>query len=139
MTTNSPREAITTYLNANRAHSPESLREKLLEAGHDQALVDQVIAERRLASTSDSGRRSALERAVAAELATGGRLESQTSFNAVILHGGKINHVLHAILSLLTLGFWLIIWLLIVLTSKPSRVLLTVNEAGEIEKTVTSA
>ena len=45
----SPREAITTYLSANRAHSPESLREKLLEAGHDQALVDQVIAERRAA------------------------------------------------------------------------------------------
>ena len=45
----SPREAITTYLSANRAHSPGSLREKLLEARHDQALVDQVTAERRAA------------------------------------------------------------------------------------------
>jgi hypothetical protein len=62
-------------------------------------------------TVSDSQRRSALQAAVATELGQGARLESQTDYTAVLLYGGKVNHVLHAILSLLTAGIWLFVWL----------------------------
>lgn len=84
-------------------------------------------------------RRSALERAVATELAQGARLESQTGYKAVLLYGGKVNHVLHAILSLLTAGIWLIVWLVLVLSNKPRRVVLSIDESGGIQRTVTSS
>ena len=48
------------------------------------------------------------------------------------------NHVLHAILSLLTAGFWLIVWLLMVATNKRQRIVLSVNERGEVERTITT-
>jgi len=56
----------------------------------------------------DCRRSSALDRAVANELASGAELESQAGMNAVLLKGKKVNHVLHAILSLITAGIWLI-------------------------------
>lgn len=89
-------------------------------------------------TVTDADRRSALERAVTVELTRGGRLESQTSYNAVVLHGNKVNHILHLILSLLTAGLWLFVWLVLVLTNKQQRVVLSVDEAGGVLRTVTS-
>ena len=82
--------------------------------------------------------RAALDRAVANELASGAELESQAGTNAVLLKGKKVNHVLHAILSLLTAGFWLIVWLLLVATNKRKRIVLWVNERGEVERSITT-
>ena len=82
--------------------------------------------------------RAALDRAVANELASGAELESQAGTNAVLLKGKKVNHVLHAILSLLTAGFWLIVWLLLVATNKRKRIVLWVNERGEVERNITT-
>ena len=81
---------------------------------------------------------AALDRAVANELASGAELESQAGTNAVLLKGKKVNHVLHAILSLITAGFWLIVWLLLVLTNKRKRIVLSVNERGEVERSITT-
>jgi hypothetical protein len=89
-------------------------------------------------TVTDADRRSALERAVTVELTRGGRLESQTNYNAVVLHGNKVNHILHLILSLLTAGLWLFVWLVLVLTNKQQRVVLSVDEAGGVLRTVTS-
>lgn len=81
---------------------------------------------------------AALDRAVANELASGAELESQAGTNAVLLKGKKVNHVLHAILSLITAGFWLIVWLLLVLTNRRKRIVLSVNERGEVERNITT-
>ncbi len=86
---------------------------------------------------TDTERRTALDARVARELSDGGTLESQSGFTAVVVKGRRVNHVLHAILSLLTAGIWLIVWLLLVLTNKRQRVVLLVNEDGGIETTVT--
>lgn len=80
--------------------------------------------------------RTTLDRAVAKELASGAELESQAGTNAVLLKGKKVNHVLHAILSLITAGFWLIVWLILVVTNKRQRIILSVNERGEVERQV---
>ncbi len=84
-----------------------------------------------------AGSRASLDRAVANELAAGADLETQTSTHAVLTRGKKVNHVLHAILSVLTAGVWLIVWAILVAGNKRQRVTLFVNEHGEIERNVT--
>jgi len=83
--------------------------------------------------------RATLDRAVAAELAAGAELQSQAGTNAVLLKGKKVNHILHAILSLLTAGLWLIVWLILVMTNKTQRIVLSMNEQGQLERSVTTA
>ncbi len=83
--------------------------------------------------------RATLDRAVAAELAAGAELQSQAGTNAVLLKGKKVNHILHAILSLLTAGLWLIVWLILVVTNKTQRIVLSMNEHGQLERSVTTA
>lgn len=42
---------------------------------------------------TDAERRSALDSRVARELASGGTLESQSGYTAVIMKGKKVNHI----------------------------------------------
>lgn len=86
---------------------------------------------------TDAERRSALDSRVARELASGGTLESQSGYTAVIVKGKKVNHILHLILSVITAGFWLIIWAILVFTNKRQRMVLHVNDAAVVETTVT--
>jgi hypothetical protein len=62
----------------------------------------------------------------------GARVESQSDFQAVLLTGQVVNHVLHAILTLFTCGIWGIVWLLIVLTGGVKRHLLQVDDYGNV-------
>lgn len=80
----------------------------------------------------------ALNQAIAAELGQGGELESSTGQTAVILRGKKVNHVLHAILSLLTAGLWLIVWVVLVATNKRQRIILSADASGTVSRVVTS-
>lgn len=82
---------------------------------------------------------TALNQAVQNEILSGAELESQTSTMAVLIKGKKVNHVLHLVLSLITAGLWLIVWLLLILTNKRQRVVLTLTESGGVERTVTTA
>lgn len=80
---------------------------------------------------SPDRRKEAMGRAVAAQLAQGGRrVESQTDYNAVLVSGKPVNHILHIILSVLTLGAWLIVWGILVVTGGEKREMVTVDEYG---------
>lgn len=46
-------------------------------------------------------------------LRKGWRLESRTDNVVVFVKGHRTNHLLHLILSIITLGIWLPIWLLV--------------------------
>ena len=83
--------------------------------------------------------RAALDRAVANELAGGAELVSQTSTNAVLTKGKKVNHILHLLLSVITAGIWLIVWAILVATNKPQRIVLSVTDQGVVERTMTTA
>ena len=85
---------------------------------------------------SEAERREILNREVTAALQAGGRIESQSDFNAVILTGGRVNHVLHLILSVLTVGFWLIVWAILVLTNRPQRTVISVDADGAVHKNI---
>lgn len=82
---------------------------------------------------SEEERKSLLREFVVSKVATGSRVELQDDFSAVLVYGTKPNHVLHFILSILTAGFWLIIWLFIALGSKERRTLYKINEYGTIK------
>jgi len=56
-------------------------------------------------------REERLERAIQRELREGARLESREATSAVLVRGRHVNHALHFGLSLVTLGWWLVVWL----------------------------
>jgi hypothetical protein len=73
-------------------------------------------------------RKAALAQAVAEQIAQGYRVESQSDFQAVVVKGKRPNHLLHLILSLITLGVWLIVWITLSLTMHVHRRIVEVNE-----------
>ncbi len=83
---------------------------------------------------SPDQRKAALARAVQAEVAAGGTVESQADYSAVIRWHKNVNHVLHLLLTLLTLGFWAFVWIGIVIYAVTQRkaVALEVDEYGHL-------
>ena len=61
---------------------------------------------------SDAARAAILDRAVMQRVGQGGRVESRTQFQAVIVYGRPVNQVVHAILTIFTCFLWAIIWLI---------------------------
>jgi len=77
-------------------------------------------------------RRELLSRQVQTEVAQGGRIESRGDYDATVVSGHRVNHVLHLILSIVTLGFWVIVWIIISLTGGEKRTLISVDEFGAV-------
>jgi len=81
---------------------------------------------------TDQERISILRNYIVKQVARGGKVEIQENFSAVLVWGKKPNHILHLILSLITVGFWLIVWLLLSMSMRVSRTLYTIDEYGFI-------
>ena len=75
-------------------------------------------------------RRELLARQVTSLITQGRRVESQSDFQAVLLQGHRVNHVLHLILTLLSFGFWGIVWLALVFLGGEKREIAQVDEWG---------
>lgn len=81
---------------------------------------------------SPEERRALLAQRVAREVASGARVEAQTDIMAVIVRGHRTNHVLHFLVSLFTIGFWLPVWFLLTIFGGEKRSVLTVDDYGNI-------
>lgn len=79
-------------------------------------------------------RKAALARAVQHEVASGGRVESQTDYNAIIRYGKKTNHVLHLILTIVTFTAWALVWIGVAIYNITQRetISLEVDDYGNI-------
>jgi hypothetical protein len=77
-------------------------------------------------------RQAILSRAVQDAVARGGRIQYADQFSAVVIYGKPVNHVLHLLITILLLGLWLIVWILIALTGGEKRELIAVDEWGRI-------
>lgn len=44
-------------------------------------------------------------------IAEGWRVESRTEGTAVLIKGKPVNHILHVILSVITFGAWILVWI----------------------------
>ena len=80
----------------------------------------------------EAERRRALAQAVVRAVAEGWRVESQTNEMAVLVRGRRPNHILHVILSVITLGVWLLIWALVGLLGGEKRRTITIDEYGNV-------
>ena len=79
----------------------------------------------------DAERSALLDRAVAEAVARGGRIESRTAFQAVIVNGKQVNNVLHVLLFLFTCGLWLFVWLFLLVSGGEKRQVLTIDPYGD--------
>jgi hypothetical protein len=66
-----------------------------------------------LRERSDAERIQILKNFVVKQVAKGARVELQDDFTAVLVWGKRPNHILHLLLSLISFGIWIIIWIFI--------------------------
>ena len=79
-----------------------------------------------------------LARQIATSIARGRRVESQGDFQAVLLRGRRVNHLLHLILTLLTfwlIGGWIWVWIALVIFGGEKREIASVDEYGNVTLT----
>jgi hypothetical protein len=77
-------------------------------------------------------RKRALSQRVRSMVTAGGRIESQSDFEAVIATGKDVNHTLHAILTVATCLLWGLPWAVVAATGGVKRQLVTVDEFGDV-------
>lgn len=73
-----------------------------------------------------------LDGAIAKAVVVGWRVESHTEAQAVLVSGQRPNHLLHLVLTLCTCGFWGFVWIVVALTIRESRLVYTVDPAGQV-------
>jgi hypothetical protein len=79
---------------------------------------------------SDAERRVVLLGALDGELADGTRIESQDDFHAVLVRGRRPRHLMHFVISLLTIGIWCPVWILITVVGGEKRTTIEVDRFG---------
>ena len=79
-------------------------------------------------------RRQIFASTIQTQVSTGGRIESQEAFQAVVVLRPRPNRRRHLIITLLTGGFWLVMWLVREFTLRPykKRQLISVDEFGRV-------
>jgi uncharacterized protein DUF2510 len=82
---------------------------------------------------SEQERKAILAQQVQQAVARGLRVESQTDFQAVLIEGQKVNHTLHAILTIFTCLLWGIVWAVIAGTGGERREMIVVDEFGNVQ------
>ena len=84
--------------------------------------------------TSDE-RKELLARLIASRIALGRRVESQSDFQAVLVAGKPVNHILHLLLTLVTCFVWGIVWLILAIAGGEKREIVQVDEWGNTSVT----
>ena len=79
---------------------------------------------------SPDERKAALAEGIAFSVGSGYRVESQSDYSAVLVKGHRPNHILHLILTILTLGAWAIVWIAIAIFGGEKRRTLSIDEYG---------
>jgi hypothetical protein len=62
----------------------------------------------------------------------GTRIESRTELQAILVEGGRVNHLLHAIVTLFVLGLWLPVWIVLTVRGRERRFAIRVDEHGSV-------
>lgn len=75
-----------------------------------------------------------LNNTVAAEVGSGARVESQSDYQAVVVKGKRPNHVLHLLLSVVTVGLWLPVWIVLAIVKHERRTVIRVDQRGNVQR-----
>jgi hypothetical protein len=76
--------------------------------------------------------RARLAHEIAGYVRSGWRVEAQADSYAVVVFGNRPNHILHLILTLVTFGLWVIVWILVAVTSGEKRRTLQIDGYGNV-------
>ena len=84
-------------------------------------------------TVSPEGRQAILAGAVAFEVRQHGAVVlGGTPYIVTLEYGSRPDHILHLLLSIVTCGVWLLIWMLLTMTNPPARRNLRVDEYGRL-------
>ena len=78
------------------------------------------------------GDRERFSKIVDDRVAGGWRIESRTDTIAVLVKGKPVSHLLHLVLSVFTLGLWIIVWVNVVAFGGERRSTIRLKENGKI-------
>ena len=79
---------------------------------------------------SPEERKEILARQLAGLISQGRRIESQSDFQAVVMRGHSVNHILHFLLMLFTIGLWGLVWIALLIFGGIKREMVQVDEWG---------
>jgi hypothetical protein len=77
-------------------------------------------------------RKKLLAQQVQQAVARGARVESQSDTMAVVIYGKPVNHILHFLIGLVTVGAWWIVWLILAISGGEKRQMITVDDFGNV-------
>jgi hypothetical protein len=77
-------------------------------------------------------RRALLAQRIAVAVRGGARVESQSDYQAVVVSGHRVNHVLHFLIGLLTIGLWWIVWVALAIFGGEKRQMIQVDDWGNV-------
>jgi len=103
-------------------------------AGRRSSRVDTYYQQQGTGGLPPDQRQAILRQVVQDAVAHGGRIEFMDQYSAVVVHGRPVNHVLHLLITILLLGLWLIVWILLAVTGGEKRELITVDEWGRVSR-----
>ena len=81
---------------------------------------------------AEAGRTRILGKAVTEELLAGSTVLQQDAYFAVLSSRRPVSHWLHAMLTVLTLGLWSTVWIVMSIARKEDRVRLDVDPRGHV-------
>lgn len=81
---------------------------------------------------TEAERKALLANTLQGQVANGARIESQGDFQAVVVRGHRVNHLLHFLIGLLTLGVWWLVWIVIAITGGEKRQMISVDQFGNV-------
>ena len=110
--------------------TPAELEERI-DAAHAARTVGELEALTRDLPVHGPAPSDVLAGEIRRALRLGWRVEWRSEREVLLVAGGRPNHVLHAILTLLT-GVWLLVWIVVALAGGEDRLLVAVDESGEI-------
>ena len=61
----------------------------------------------------------------------GAAVEWESEYQAVIVYGRRVNHLLHFIVGIFTLGLWWLVWIVLAIFGGEKRWLISVDESGK--------
>ena len=77
-------------------------------------------------------RKELLAQHISFQVAQGARVESQSDFQAVLIYGHRVNHVLHLVITLFTCLLWGLVWLVLGITRGERWEIVQVDPWGNI-------
>ena len=93
-----------------------------------------TAVEIRTGQATEAQRKQALAGEVASQVGGGWNVQSQTDYQAVLVkHGGKVTHWFHALMTIVTVGLWSVVWITaVVLKRREHHKVLSVDVYGNV-------